>query len=436
MAKGDKTVETADRTSREKQEAGALVSPPAALADSRDGQPGWIDPDMDFIRVLSRQSGDSLKKCIQCGTCSAICELSPDPKPFPRKEMAWAVWGMKDRLLKDPDVWLCHQCNDCSTRCPRGARPGDVLAAIRQQSVARYAVPRFLARWANEPYCVPLLLGIPIALLTVVLYIGNSLGVPQPSRERIIFPFCNKLPHWLLNVSFAVVGILVLAAVVAGAMRFWRAMMIADGRDGAALPAKSPPARIVAALKIAVPVLWSIIAHDDFAKCTKTRLRFYSHLSVLFGFLALSLVAVWVVTAKVNPLIPDGLIYPFGFWHPWKLLANLGGVAILAGCLWMVVDRVRDNEHSGAFSDWTLIVTLLAVVVTGFIAEILHFVRLEPHRHVAYFTHLVFVLTLLMYLPYSKLAHIVYRTTALIYAEYSGRNGKNTARTAGREEES
>jgi len=423
-------------TSPEKQRPEAPQNPSSVPAVSPDGRSERIDPDLDFIRTISRQSGDSLKKCIQCGTCSATCELSPDSRPFPRKEMAWAVWGMKDRLLADLDVWLCHQCNDCSVRCPRGARPGDVLAAIRQQGVARYAVPRFLGRWANKLSCVPLLLGIPVALLTVVLYIGNLLGGAESDGERIIFPFYNKLPHWLLNVSFAAVSTLVLAVMVAGVLRFWRAMKIADGRDGDASPLKSPPVRAPAVRKMATSVLRKIITHDDFAKCTRARLRFYSHMSVLFGFLALALVAVWVVTAKINPLIPDGLIYPFGFWHPWKILANLGGLAVLGGCLWMVVDRLSDDEYSGAFSDWTLIATLLAVVITGFISEILHFLRLEPHRHVAYFAHLIFVLTLLMYLPYSKLAHLAYRTTALIYAEYSGRNDKTTARSVGPEEES
>ncbi len=419
-------METADTTSRD---AGAPESPTTAPAAFQNGKPLCVEPDLAFIRALGRQGGDSLKNCFQCGTCSAACELSPDPRPFPRKEMAWAVWGMKDRLLKDPDVWLCHQCNDCSTRCPRGARPGDVLAAVRQQCVTEYAVPRFVAKWANDPYWVPFLLGIPIAILTAVLCIGNSLGAPNASPERIIYPFCNKLPHWLLNSSFGLVSVLVLLVVVAGVTRFWRAMKAADARDGvgAAPPGKSLPASIVT-------VLWSTIAHDKFAKCTKTHLRSFSHMSVVFGFLALCLVTTWVITAKYNPLVPDGLIYPFGFFHPWKILANLGGAAILAGCLWMIVDRLRSNEHSGVFADWVLIATLILVVITGFASEVLHFVRLEPHRHLAYFTHLIFVLALLMYLPYSKLAHIFYRTTALVYAEHSGRNGKDTARTVAEEE--
>ncbi|MGD8548251.1 MAG: heterodisulfide reductase, partial [Desulfobacterales bacterium] len=38
-----------------------------------------------------------------------------------------------------------------------------------------------------------------------------------------------------------------------------------------------------------------------------------------------------------------------------------------------------------------------------------------------YFIHLVFVFDLFAFLPFSKLAHIVYRTVAMAYNEYSER---------------
>ncbi len=421
-------MEAAETTSAKEFQTQTRESRSRASAPSANGKAVRIEPDLDFIRLLQRQGGDSLKKCFQCGTCSATCELSPESRPFPRKEMAWAVWGMKDRLLKDPDIWLCHQCNDCSTRCPRGARPGDVLAAVRQECVVDHAFPRFLGRWTTQPQCIPLLLGIPAALLATALGlkepIERALDLSPPGDGKVIYAYTDMLPHWLLNGFFGLFSVLVLAVIAASVVRFWRGMEAADAGRGLVTPAKGLLPSIAAAIG-------SIVTHGQFASCTRTRWRFWSHACVFFGFVALSLVTIWVITARVNPLVHDGFVYPLGLWSPWKMLANTGGAALVAGCLWMAWDRLRDRDQTSTYSDWALLVMLLAVAVTGFAAEALHYVRLEPQRFLAYFAHLVFVLGLLLYLPYSKLAHLVYRTTAMVYAEYSGRGGNSRPATTG-----
>ena len=146
-------------------------------------------------------------------------------------------------------------------------------------------------------------------------------------------------------------------------------------------------------------------------------------MGVFFGFVSLSVVTLWIITSGVNPLLKDGFIYPWGIASPWKILANLGGLALLLGCLGMIIDRLAEGGHRGAntYYQWSLVVLLLAVLVTGFATELLHYLRLEPHRHVVYFVHLVLVFVLLATLPYSKFAHIIYRTTALLFAERTGR---------------
>jgi quinone-modifying oxidoreductase subunit QmoC len=135
-------------------------------------------------------------------------------------------------------------------------------------------------------------------------------------------------------------------------------------------------------------------------------------------------------------MIRHSFVYPFSFWSPLRILANLGGIALIAGCGLMIRDRLRKNDEIGpsAFADWFLVGTLFCVAATGFAAEGMHYLRIEPARYFVYFAHLVCVFMLLIYLPYSKLAHLVYRTTAMVYAEYTGRTGGAAAEEASEEQ--
>jgi quinone-modifying oxidoreductase subunit QmoC len=225
----------------------------------------------------------------------------------------------------------------------------------------------------------------------------------------------------VLITFFTLFSVAVLAALVAGAVRFWRAM---KERDGVTTPAKGVGASFASALK-------SIFTHEKFNSCTTERSRSISHMCVFYGFIALAVVPIWIVTAPINPFLRE-FSYPFNFWNPWRVLANLGGVVVLAGCGLMIWDRMKKSAAGGrnTYFDWAFLGTIVAVVLTGFASEALHYVRMEPHRQAVYFIHLVLVFALLMYLPYSKFAHLVYRTTAMAYAEYSGRNVKAPAPTA------
>ena len=109
-----------------------------AAADTENGKSCLIEPDLELIEELAHFGADTHGKCYQCATCSVACGLSPDENPFPRKEMLWAKWGLKDRLLKDLDIWTCYSCGDCSTRCPRKAEPGETMMALRRYLTSQY----------------------------------------------------------------------------------------------------------------------------------------------------------------------------------------------------------------------------------------------------------------------------------------------------------
>jgi len=405
---------------------------------TRRPRPERLAPDRALVRRLLGSGGEALRQCMQCATCSAVCELTPEDAPFPRKELLWAQWGLTARLVTDVDLWLCHECHDCTVRCPRDARPGDVMAALRQECVSHYSWPRGLGRWAAGPAgLVGIVLGAAALLAaaafgweatgaTAAELAGAGLGDPGP---RIAIPFSPRLPHGLLGVLFSTLLLLDIAVLTVGALRYWRALL---GATRVARGGKTP-AGWGRSLRLALGrVAW----HEDFGRCQTERGRKLGHSLVVYGMLGLFLVDLWVVTARYNPLL-TGLVYPLGLADPWKLLANLAGVALVLGCVmmaaerwgrpgrWFAPERAPGGRRprpapSGAYGDWLLLGLLLTVALTGFVTEALHFARMDPTRHLAYLVHLVSVMTLLLVLPYSKLAHLAYRTVALVFVERHG----------------
>jgi quinone-modifying oxidoreductase subunit QmoC len=376
-----------------------------------------LAPDRELLASLLGSGGEDLRQCIQCATCSAVCELADERNPGPRKEMLWAQWGLRDRLMGDPDTWLCHGCGDCTVRCPRGARPSDVMAALRREQMIHYSMSRGFGRWLGQARSLPwLVVGATVALAAAAATWAAS-GAGQVelalAGPRTVFPYWPRLPHWLLHAVFGLLIIFDVLVLARGGRRFWRDMNASGGRGSRA--GRGLGASWRAAFR---RILW----HEDFARCAESRARRTSHLLVVYGMLALTLTSFWAVTARWNPLLA-GLVYPFGFWNPWKILANLGGLSVVVGATLMLAERWRRPETAGAtrYADGLLLGLLLLIALTGFASEGLHFLRVEPLRFGVYAAHLVSVLVLLGILPYTKLAHAVYRTLALVHAERTGR---------------
>lgn len=382
-----------------------------------------LRPDPEFIEAIVASGGGDLKKCFQCATCSAVCELSSPSSPFPRKEMHWAQWGLKERLVADADVWLCFECGDCSLRCPRQARPSDVLAAVRRQVVRHYAVPRFLSSWIDQARTIPLLLAIPVVLLGVALLVrdplGRAIGMPKPHAFYATF-----FPDWLLNIFFGFFVGLAFVLGIVGMVRFWRALRAADAAAGKGAPVAGVVTSIGRALR-------TIFLHDRFGQCGHRKSRRWTHLFAFYGFLALFITTIWAVFGLfIGPALGIPVSYPFRITYPAKYLANAGALLLMAGAGKAIWERMRDRgatEKSTSF-DWSFAWLLLGLGVTGITIEILRYAGqpapsagLRSVAYALYFVHLVLVFSLLVYLPYSKFGHLLYRTVALVYAERTGR---------------
>jgi quinone-modifying oxidoreductase subunit QmoC len=243
-------------------------------------------------------------------------------------------------------------------------------------------------------------------------------------------------PHWLLNTFFPFFTGLAFIVAVMGIVRFWGAMKRADAAVGRTAP-------VLGVLPSLLRTVRSILFHDRFGKCGVQASRRAAHLAAFYGFMALYVVTIWaVIDIYVNPALGIESQYPFGLLHPMKLLANVGGVLLIYGGVKTIIDRRRTAAGTPVSTsfDWIFVSLLVGVGVTGFATEVFRF-TVEPSAagaavtiaYAVYFIHLVLVFQLLVYLPYSKFAHVLYRTAAMVYAEHTGRttNGRRLTPATG-----
>jgi quinone-modifying oxidoreductase subunit QmoC len=387
-----------------------------------------VEPDFEFIKYLKSTGGDTLKKCYQCGTCSVVCQLSGDKKPFPRKEMIWAQWGLKGKLVADPDIMLCHQCGDCTAYCPRGAKPAEVLGAIRAYAYTHYGFPSGLAKLVSQGKNLPLLIALPALVILAVWWLSGGMALPAADAIDFGMFFDSHKDHptiiggltlnvLLIDAIFVPAFVFALFAAYKGVSNMWRAM-------AANLEGKSnfrPSAQQFVA-DFLLPSVKEILAHKRFKECGAQRSRINGHLPLLLSFIGLLVVTGYSFVRKdIVGMFIEGMHGPIPLADPFKLVANISAIALIVGVgiLWMNRAQMEEeNDATPTFYDWFLIVEIMAVGITGLAAELTRLLGIPVLAYFFYYIHLVSVLMLFLYMPYSKLAHMVYRTFAMAFEKY------------------
>jgi quinone-modifying oxidoreductase subunit QmoC len=384
-------------------------------------------PDLDFIAQVRELGGETLKKCYQCATCSVACPIAPEESPFPRKEMIAASWGLKDRLVQNGDIWLCHQCGDCTDLCPRGAAPGDVLSAVRSAAIAEYAKPKFLADAVNDPKKLPALIGVPaiwfafFSLITVygkdmMTKIFNVFGVSwshtHEGAEHVI-AHSDFFSTWFVDMTFVPLSMIVTLIFILGLKNF-----LTDIHENAVAEGKTSKTTLEYSglLQALIKVVPTVLKHDKFNECESNRDRATPHMMVLYAFIAL-----FIVTAIAGSLLYiGGIPGPYSQLNPLKWLANIAGVALVIGSGMMIKNRLNSDQKT-YYKDWFILIVVFALGVTGMLTELTRIAHMEYITYFIYYLHLISIFLLFAFLPFSKMAHLVYRLAAMAYTEYSGR---------------
>ncbi len=381
-----------------------------------------INPDLKFIKYIKAAGGDTVKKCYQCATCSVMCPLSSDEKPFPRKEMIWAQWGLKDKLVADPDVFLCHQCGDCTAYCPRGAKPGDVLGAIRAYAYTHYGFPSGLAKLATEAKNLPILIGIPAIIILVMWFISGGMHLPEGKVD-----FGYFFGHWdfkYLSKNVLFIDIIMLSAAGLAAYSAYKGISTMWGKMAEQLECNPDfkPSCKQFVLDFLWPSVQEIISHKRFNECGANKSRAKGHQPLMFAFIGLLLLTGYSFVAKdIFGIFIPSLHGPIPQWNPFKIIGNISAIAMLYGIFVLWGNRAHEESVSGTkgtFYDWFLIYEIVAVGVTGLLSELFRLAGVGSLAYISYYLHLVSVMMLFLYMPYTKFAHLVYRTFAMAFEKY------------------
>ncbi len=388
-----------------------------------------VQPDLDFIAQVKGFGGETLKKCFQCATCSVACPIAPEDSPFPRKEMIAASWGLKDKLVKNGDIWLCHQCGDCSDMCPRGAAPGDVLSAVRSIAISEYARPKALANAVNDPKKLPLLLGIPaiwFAILSIITVYGketmtkifNVFGVSwshvHEGAEHVIAQ-ADFFSTWFVDLTFVPIATAVVVIFFLSLKNF-----LSDIHENAVLEGKTDKKSLdyKALFQALIKVVPVVLRHDKFNECESNKDRATPHMMVLYSFIGLFIVTSIGFIMLYIAKSPG----PYSQLNPVKWLANISGVALVIGSALMIKNRLDKKEDQiTSYKDWFILGVVFALGLTGMLTEMARLAHMAYTANFFYFLHLIAIFNLFAFLPFSKMAHLVYRLAAMTYAEYGNR---------------
>ncbi len=382
-----------------------------------------INSDLEFIKELQEIGGENLKKCYQCATCSVVCPLSPMDNSFPRKEMIWAQWGLKDKLVNDIDMWLCYKCGQCSEMCPRGAKPGELMAALRNMAYRNLVGPSFLGKWMSSIKYLRKLIAIPAIIYLIIWFITGTIhGTPFPLENGkvdygLIFP-----GDYTIDPIFGLAAIFVIYTFYKGIRKM---KQVFDAQPKTYVVGYERPKNIWVALWEVIK--YEVLTHKKFKECGSEEsdvAKFKGHLTLFYGFVCLFITTALVfVTHWGGRILPFlHMEYPMPLSNPIKLLANVGAVLLIWGLVLLTKRRLNAPEKdSSTYYDWYLLGVIWVVGLSGILSELLRWANIAWLAYLVYYIHLVSVFMLIAYLPWSKLGHLVYRVFALAYARMIGR---------------
>jgi ferredoxin len=333
-----------------------------------------------FGKELKKYGAFDFNACYNCGNCTATCSLATAEDPFPREMVRYSALGLEDDIKSSLKPWLCYYCGECSSQCPREADPGELMMSLRRWLTAKYD-------WTG----LSGMLYKSIAVTTLFFLLTTITIVAYSSYLGFNLSTIMQIGHTFEMVAIGSVFAIIL---LPNLVRMW---WYVTGNSNHKIP-----------LKYYYKSLGELFIHMFTQKrtlgCDNNQTRWFEHLILVFGYLALLFTTVFLDWFGSENLFIIGLGY-------------LESVIVFGVTFDFMRRRMKKekevSKHSQP-SDWFFVVWLFLMGFTGF------FVRLFIDFHIIeqnvwlYLVHIiVLVQWAVLIVPFGKWTHFLYRSFAM-----------------------
>lgn len=368
----------------------------------------------DLLLDLKKFGVEDASACFNCGNCTAICELSTESTPFPRKAIRYLQLGLTDKLAQSPEPWMCYYCGDCTQTCPRQANPGEVMMGLRRYLTSVYdwtGISRLF--YTSKVFEI-------MSILVVALLVGLGFyffhGPMLTDRVALNVFAPNTTIEILDLILLAVLSFFLLS----NASRLFKGV-IGDPGQYAELSFSEKqqfPNRLIRGIPVPVYIreakefILQFVTQKKFNACgTKSqRMQWIVHLLIMTGYSTVFL----LVVVGIRWFQRDEF---YALWHPVRLLGYYSTFAILYGVTYAIIGRIKrsktvyENSHS---SDWAFLILLWLTTFSGIVIHATRLLEMPLTTYYTYVIHLMIAVPMLVIeVPFAKWTHQLYRPLVL-----------------------
>ena len=178
----------------------------------------------DFLLNLKKFGVKDAAACFNCGNCTAVCSLSSESVPFPRKTIRYLQLGLDSKLLQSPEPWMCYYCGDCSDTCPRQANPGEVMMGLRRYLTSRYDWTGISRLFYTSKVFEVLSILVVAALVGLAFYFFHG---PMPADRVALNVFA---PNTTIEILDLILLVVLSFFLLSNAFRMSKAVMDNPGK--------------------------------------------------------------------------------------------------------------------------------------------------------------------------------------------------------------